>query len=108
MSPVIMILAAAAVTYFWRAAGALTAGKISVHSPIFKLASCITYAMVAALILRMIVYPAGGIMEIPLVLRFAALAVGLGVYFASRKNVAAAAWSSVIMIIIFNAVWGNS
>ena len=101
-----MILASAAVTYFWRAAGALAAGKISVHSPIFNLASCITYAMVAALIFRMIVYPAGATSEIPLILRLVAVGCGLAIYVASRRNVAVAAWGAVVAVVILNAVFG--
>jgi len=42
-------------TYLCRAIGVLLSGKINQESPIFKWLSAVTYAMVAALTVRMII-----------------------------------------------------
>ena len=104
MNATAMIFLAAAATYFWRAIGAAAAGNIRASSPVLRAASCIAYAMVAALIVRMIVFPAGATSEIPLALRLCSVAAGLAV-FAFRRNVAAGAWTAAIAVVALNSAF---
>ena len=99
-----MILLAAAATYFWRALGVAAAGGIRASSPILRAATCIAYSMVAALIVRMIVFPAGDTAEIPLLIRLLAVGAGLAV-FLHRRNVAAGAWAAAIAVVALNAAF---
>lgn len=108
MSVVGMILAGAAVTYMWRAAGVIAAGKISADSQTLRFASCIAYAMVAALIARMILYPVGATAEIPVMFRLGALTVGLVVFAVLKRNVAAGAWSGAATVVMLNSSFGES
>ena len=55
---VILILASLG-TYAWRALGVLLSGRLHEGSPMFRWVSCVTYAMVAALVVRIIVLPIG-------------------------------------------------
>ena len=103
-SALAMIVGVAAATYFWRAAGALAAGKISAESSLFRLASCVSLAMVAALIVRMILYPTGATAESPMLFRLLAAASGLAVFAISKRNVAAGSWTSVAVIIFLNSL----
>lgn len=91
------LLAACVVTFFWRAAGALAAGRVRAHSPAFNAAACVTYAMVGALILKLIIYPQGAAAETELTHRLLAVAGVLLVYALSR-NVAASAWSGALLL----------
>ena len=102
MSATMLILVAAAATYFWRAAGVIAAGRVRANSPALRLASCVAYAMVAALIVRMIVFPAGATAEIAVIFRLSAVAAGLAV-FALRRNVAAGAWTAATTVAALNA-----
>ena len=56
-------------TYLCRAIGVLLSGKINQESEIFKWISAITYAMVAALTVRMIILPLGLLATVPVYLR---------------------------------------
>ena len=99
-----MIAIAAAVTYMWRAIGVVAAGKIGASSPYLRLATCIAYAMVAALIGRMIIYPTGGGAEIGVGIRICAALLGLFAFFIGGRNVAAGAWTGAAAIVILNYV----
>ena len=104
MNPFLLIAASAAATYFWRATGVLLAGNLSTQSPLFRLASCITYALVAALIARMIIYPAGAAGEEPLAFRLVAAVAGLSAFIIWRRNVAVGAWAATAVITLLNYI----
>ena len=53
----ILILLAAFATYAWRAAGVIWAGRVTTGSPGFRLASCVSYALLMALIVKMVADP---------------------------------------------------
>lgn len=102
MNATALILLAAAATYFWRAAGVIAAGRVRANSPMLRLASCVAYSMVAALIVRMIVFPAGATADIPAAFRLFAAAAGL-VVFAFRRDVASGAWTAAIVVVALNS-----
>lgn len=97
-----IIVCCAVVTFFWRALGAVIAGRVRAHSPVFNAASCITYAMVGALVIKLILYPQGVAADTALIYRLLAVAGALAVYGISR-NTAVAAWcgSGVLLLFIY-------
>lgn len=64
-----LLLVAALGTYACRALGVAMAGRINANGLFFQWVSCVTYAMVAALTLRLLVFPQGLLATIPLGLR---------------------------------------
>lgn len=96
MSPgaesVLLALAAAAlVTYGWRALGVLLAGRLSPDSRLFEWVSCIAYALLAALVARMVLLPVGPLTETALGDRLAATALAVAAFFLCRRSVLAGA-----------------
>jgi branched-subunit amino acid transport protein len=70
MDDTLILLSAAALgTYACRALGVALAGRIDASSLFFQWVSCVTYAMVAALTLRLLVFPQGLLASMPLGLR---------------------------------------
>ena len=63
------LIAACIGTYLWRGLGVFLSGKISQDSEIFKWLSAVTYAMVAALTLRIILLPVGLLSTVPIYVR---------------------------------------
>lgn len=82
----LLVFAAAAGTYAWRALGILFSGRIEVDSELFNWVACVAYAMIAGLIARIIMMPTGLLAESPLTDRLLATALGLLAYYATRKN----------------------
>jgi len=64
-------------TYLWRALGVALSERFTQDSPLFRWITCVTYAMVASLVIRIIVLPVGLLAETPLIARLAATGVAL-------------------------------
>ena len=84
--PFAVILVGAAATYVWRGLGVALSGRIDPDGRIFEWAACIAYALVAALVARMIVLPTGPLAETPLADRLGATALSLAVYFLAGRS----------------------
>ncbi|WP_299397817.1 AzlD domain-containing protein [Pelagibius sp.] len=101
--PVVLMVAGALVTYFWRALGVALSGRIDAGSPLFEWVACVAYAMLAGLIARMIVLPNGPLAETAAADRIAAAVIALAIFFLARRNiglgVAAGAGALVLMTL---------
>ena len=72
---ILVILVTSFATYLSRFLGVVSSEKIKATSKIFKWFNCIAYATLAALIARMIVFPAGVLSESAIFLRFIVITV---------------------------------
>lgn len=86
-NPVLVIALAAVATHASRLSGAFLSGSLSTASPIVDWITCVTYALLAGLVVRMIWMPIGILAHTPDWWRFAAAASGLIVFMVSQKNV---------------------
>jgi branched-subunit amino acid transport protein len=84
-----VVAAGAAATLAWRALGVALSGRLKPDSAILDLVGYIAYALLAALIARMILLPIGPLQAAGLGLRVAATAVAVIVFFACRRNLLA-------------------
>ena len=82
----LLMLVCAAGTYLWRGLGVLLSGRIATSSELFTWLTCVAYAMVAGLIMRIIVMPAGLLGTSLLGHRLLACALGLAAYYLFRRN----------------------
>ncbi len=73
-------------TYLCRAIGVMLAGKINQDSEIFRWLSAVTYAMVAALTIRLIVLPIGLLDTVPLWIRILICALSLGIMLSKPQQ----------------------
>lgn len=97
--PVVALIAASAATYIWRGIGAALAKRIGVGGDAFVWFSCIAYAMLAALIARVILLPGGALSETPFVDRVAATVFGLALFFAFCRHVFIGTFAGVIAFV---------
>ena len=96
----LVIITMALVTFFWRAIGAVFAGRVDVGSLAFRYASCVAFAMVAALVVKLIVYPQGVTADAPLAYRLAAIAATLVVFHLSKHNVVLSSWCGIGALLL--------
>jgi len=73
-------------TFVWRLVGSIFAKKINTGSALFQWITCVSYAMVAALIARIFVFPGGELADTSMVARFLSLAVGALFYFSVGRS----------------------
>ena len=66
---ILAIIATSLATFISRFMGALTSEKVSVKSKIFKWFNCVAYSTLAALLGRMMIFPAGVLSDSELLYR---------------------------------------
>lgn len=101
-----VLIAACLGTYICRAVGVKLSGHISTESEIFKWLSCVTYAMVAALTVRLIVMPTGLMATVPLWIRLMICMLALGVMVSKpTKRLVPALLTGTILMLIYGVFY---
>jgi branched-subunit amino acid transport protein len=98
--PWLLLLAAALVTYAWRALGVAISGRIAPDGALFEWVSAVAYALLAALIARMIVDPMGPLEQTPLLDRLAGVGVALGAFLLARRNLFVGVAAGVLTLVL--------
>ena len=99
---ILVILVTSFATYLSRFLGVVSSEKINETSKIFRWFNCVAYSTLAALIARMIIFPAGILQEAELLLRLAVVTISLFIYILSRKNLVYPTISSAILLALLN------
>tara|TARA_Y100001960_G_scaffold279503_1_gene311735 strand:- start:66 stop:398 length:333 start_codon:yes stop_codon:yes gene_type:complete len=99
---ILVILVTSLATYMSRFLGVVSSEKINEASKIFRWFNCVAYSTLAALIARMIIFPAGILQEAELLLRLAVVTISLFIYILSRKNLVYPTISSAILLALLN------
>ena len=76
-------------TFIWRFLGALVVRKISSQGDFLEWVTCVSYAMVAGLVFRMIIMPESELASVSLWARLIALAAAFIAYFLLRRSLVA-------------------
>ena len=83
---ILAIIATSVATFISRFMGALTSEKVSVKSKVFQWFNCVAYSTLAALLGRMIIFPAGVLAESDLVIRLIVLITCVALFIMTKKN----------------------
>lgn len=99
------LIAACIGTYVCRAIGVKLAGHINQESEVFRWLSAVTYALVAALTIRLIVLPVGLLAEVPLYIRVLICGLSVAVMLSSSaKRLVPALLTGTILILIYSHI----
>ena len=83
---ILAIIATSVATFISRFMGALTSEKVSVNSKVFQWFNCVAYSTLAALLGRMIIFPAGILSEADLIYRLIVLASCILIFVNFKRN----------------------
>ena len=84
---ILVILVTSLATYLSRFLGVVSSEKMDIKSKIFRWFNCIAYAILAALIARMVVFPAGVLVESSLLIRLFILGGSIFLFFITKKKI---------------------
>jgi branched-subunit amino acid transport protein len=84
-----IVLSCAAATFVWRFLGVLVVSRIDPNGAVFQWISCVSYAMVAGLIFRMIIMPESQLADVSLVIRIAAVVIAFAAYLLFKRRLVA-------------------
>jgi len=99
---ILVILVTSFATYLSRFLGVVSSEKIKETSKIFKWFNCIAYSVLAALIARMVVFPAGELAESGIFIRLFVVAVSVVMFLFTKRNLVYPTVASAIMLAILN------
>jgi branched-subunit amino acid transport protein len=105
MDPNIMILAIIATsvaTFISRFSGALTSEKVKAKSKIFEWFNCVAYSTLAALVARMIIFPAGVLADSDLIVRMLVIVICVTIFIFTKKNLVIPTVISAVLLSLFS------
>ena len=98
---VLAILVTSGATYLSRFLGVLSSEKINETSKMFRWFNCLAYSTLAALITRIVIFPAGILSETGYLLRFIVIILSLLIFYLTKKNlVYPTVFSAIILTYI--------
>ena len=95
---ILAIIATSIATFISRFMGALTSRKVSVKSKIFQWFNCVAYSTLAALLGRMIIFPAGVLADSELIIRLIVLITCVALFIITKKNLVIPTIISAILL----------
>ena len=101
---ILAIVATSAATYISRFMGVLTSERVSIKSKIFKWFNCVAYSTLAALLGRMIIFPAGVLADSELIIRLIVFFLCIALFIISKKNLVIPTLISAILLSTLNSL----
>ena len=99
---ILVILVTSFATYLSRFLGVISSEKIKETSKIFKWFNCVAYATLAALIARMVIFPAGVLSESVILFRLIVIAAAILLFLITKKNLVYPTVLSAIILALLN------
>ena len=99
---ILVILVTSFATYLSRFLGVVSSEKIKETSKIFKWFNCIAYSILAALIARMVVFPAGELAESGILIRLFVVVASVVMFLFTKRNLVYPTVASAIMLAILH------
>ncbi|SVC14500.1 uncharacterized protein METZ01_LOCUS267354 [marine metagenome] len=88
-------------TYLSRFLGVVSSEKINENSKIYRWFNCLAYSTLAALISRMIIFPAGVLAESDYFIRFIVIIISILIFYITKKNlVYPTVFSAIILFFL--------
>ena len=99
---ILVILVTSFATYLSRFLGVISSEKIKETSKIFKWFNCVAYATLAALIARMVIFPAGVLSESIILFRLIVIVGAILLFLFTKKNLVYPTVLSAIILALLN------
>ena len=101
---ILAIIATSLATFISRFMGALTSEKVSVKSKIFQWFNCVAYSTLAALLGRMMIFPAGVLYDSELLYRLVVLGFCISIFIRLKENLVIPTVLSAFLLALLNNI----
>ena len=92
------IIVTSLATYVSRFLGVLSSVRIKETSKLFRWFNCLAYSTLAALIARITIFPSGSLSEVDYSIRIIIVALSIGIFYLTKKNLVYPSMLSIISI----------
>ena len=96
------IIVTSVATFSSRLFGVITSEKIDEKSKIYRWFNCLAYSTLAALISRMIIFPAGILAESDYFIRLIVIVLSILIFYVTKKNLVYPTVFSAIILFFIN------
>ena len=101
---ILAILVTSIATYLSRFLGVVSSEKIKETSKMFRWFNCLAYSTLAALIARIIIFPAGDLAEVDFLIRIIVITISLFIFLFTKKNLVYPTIFSAIILSFLNYI----
>ena len=101
---ILAIIVTSVATFVSRFSGAITSEKVKAKSKTFEWFNCVAYATLAALVARMVIFPAGILAESDIIIRVTVLIICVVIFILTKKNLVLPTIISAILLTILNSI----
>ena len=101
---ILAIIVTSLATFISRFMGALTSEKVSVKSKIFQWFNCVAYSTLAALLGRMMIFPAGVLSDSELLYRLVVLGFCISIFIRLKENLVIPTVLSAFLLALLNNI----
>ena len=99
-----LFLAGFLATEMWRWLGLAAGSRLDVGGAPFRWVRAVATALVSGLVARMVLFPAGALAEVALLVRLVAFAGGVALFLLFRRNVAAGVGAGAALLMVAQLV----
>jgi len=101
---ILAIIVTSVATFISRFSGAITSERVKAKSKTFEWFNCVAYATLAALVARMVIFPAGILAESDIIIRVTVLIICVVIFILTKKNLVLPTIISAILLTILNSI----
>ena len=95
----LIVIVAVAAHEPWRWLGLRLGRGIDVEGEVFQWVRAVATALVAGLVMRLVIFPAGALGGVPMAIRLAALAGGIAVFYLARRSLSAGVGAGLALLV---------
>ena len=100
-----LFLAGALANEVWRLRGVVAGAHLDLDGQLFQWVRAVALALVAGLVSRMVLFPAGALADVPLAIRVASFAGGIALFYAARRNLGAGVVGGGVLLLLAQLAW---
>ncbi len=101
---ILAIIITSVATFISRFSGAITSEKVKAKSKTFEWFNCVAYATLAALVARMVIFPAGILAESDIIIRVTVLIICVVIFILTKKNLVVPTIVSAILLSVLTSL----
>ena len=101
---ILAIIVTSVATFISRFSGAITSEKVKAKSKTFEWFNCVAYATLAALVARMVIFPAGILAESDIIIRVTVLIICVVIFIVTKKNLVVPTIVSAILLSVLTSL----
>lgn len=101
-----LILAGVLANEVWRWLGVLAGSRLDLDGKLFLWVRAVALALVAGLVSRMVLFPAGALASVPMIIRLASFAAGIAIFYTTHRNLGLGVVGGAFLLLLAQIAYG--